>query len=189
MASPARRGWSAPVASTSSTSGLTSRAATAAARTGPSRLASNPGAYAPCVRPATTDWAMTSSARRGSPWERDPSRCRSARRPAAAVDVPRCHATAAAHARSPGFPGPASPPANATTHPPISRGDSSDHGSATTAASASRASQCWRSTSACSLVGHHRALGSSCTPTGAGREALPRRGRGRAPSVPARARS
>src|SRR5438270_305523 len=44
-ASPARRGWSTPVASTRRMSGAGSRALTAAASAGPSRSASNPGAY------------------------------------------------------------------------------------------------------------------------------------------------
>jgi hypothetical protein len=53
-ASPARRGWSRPVASTISTSGGCDSARTAASSSGPSRSARSPGSYGAPARLSTT---------------------------------------------------------------------------------------------------------------------------------------
>src|SRR5206468_2984071 len=53
-ASPARRGWSRPVAFTSSTCGGSASERTAASSSGPSRSASSPGSYGAPAAPSTT---------------------------------------------------------------------------------------------------------------------------------------
>lgn len=135
MARPALRGWSRPVASTSSTSGTDGSSRTAAARIGPSRRARRPGEYDAGTRSATTDRASTSPE-----WA-----CRR-------------HVTAPAQARSPGFPGPASPRSNATKHPPTAGSARGRHWSCSVSASTDWASWCCNSMS-CSGPSGQYAIG------------------------------
>jgi hypothetical protein len=95
VASPALRGWSDPVASTSRASGRTVRPRSAASRRVPMRKASRPGTYGAEASPFRTHWASCSRSR---------------------------NTTAAAQARSPARPGPVSPRGKHTQQPPTSSG-------------------------------------------------------------------
>ena len=154
-ASPAPLGWSRPVASTSSTSGRTSRAVTAPLNIGPWRSARSPGSYGPPASPVATTWASTSAARRGVRPDRAPRRASSDRRHGMSRRVgtaPGCQTTADAHARSRCDGRRAG--AKTTKHPPTRMSSPGVHAPEASASTARRESSVCRRRSSSAELGH-----------------------------------